>query len=67
MSRIAKNPVVIPNGVTVTVEGQNVSAKGPLGQLSVELDRNIAVEQKDGALSVTPVNGSREARSLWGT
>ena len=67
MSRIAKNPVVVPEGVTVMIEGQTVTAKGKLGELSVELDRNIAVEQKDGELSVTPLNDHRTTRSLWGT
>lgn len=67
MSRIAKNPVVIPEGVTVTIEGQKVTAKGKLGELSVKLDRNITVEQKDGELLVTPQNKERTTRSLWGT
>lgn len=67
MSRIAKNPVVIPDGVTVTVEGQNLSAKGKLGELSLVVDNNIMVEQKDGTIAVSPLNDSREARAMWGT
>ncbi len=67
MSRIAKNPVTIPEGVTVTVDGHKVTAKGKLGELSVEIDRDIAVEQKDGTISVSPLNDERKTRSLWGT
>ena len=67
MSRIAKNPVTIPDGVTVTVEGQNISAKGKLGELSLVIDNTISVEQKDGTISVALTNDTREARALWGT
>ncbi len=67
MSRIAKNPVTVPENVTVTIENQTVTAKGKLGELSVELDRNISVEQENGLLVVKPLNDERTTSSLWGT
>jgi large subunit ribosomal protein L6 len=45
MSRIGKNPVVIPNGVTVTVGSDNtVTVKGPKGELKEAIDRDITME-----------------------
>lgn len=66
MSRIAKNPVQIPDGVTVTIEGQKVTAKGKLGELSVDILDLIQVEQKDGTVVVTPTNDNQKTRALWG-
>ena len=66
MSRIGKKPVTIPSGVTVTVDGQTVSVKGPKGQLSWTVSEEIAVAQEDGALNLTPRNESTRARSMWG-
>ena len=49
MSRIGKQPVVIPSGVTVNVGGDNeVTVKGPKGELKQSVDRDITVEVKDG-------------------
>src|ERR1700712_3366834 len=53
MSRIGKKPVVITNGVTVTVGHDNVvTVKGPKGELKQAVDRDIKVELKDGALEL---------------
>jgi len=49
MSRIGRKPVTVPNGVTVTVGGDNViTVKGPKGELKQVVDREIKVEVKDG-------------------
>ena len=66
MSRIGKNPVVVPAGVTVTLEGQKVSVKGPKGELSWTLIDDITVKQEDGALTFTPRDVSTRARAMWG-
>ena len=48
MSRIGRNPIHVPNGVTVTVNGNVVTVKGKLGELSQEIDKKIGVEVADG-------------------
>lgn len=52
MSRIAKQPIKIPSGVDVKLEGQNLSVKGPVGQMSMVLHSDVSVEQKDNQLCV---------------
>lgn len=67
MSRIGKNPVTVPDGVSVDVVGAIVTAKGKLGELSVELTDDVEVTQEDNLVWVKPSNDSREARKMWGT
>ena len=66
MSRIGKKTVPIPAGVTVTLEGQTVTVKGPKGQLSWTVVDEIEVTQDDGGLSFAPRNDSQRARAMWG-
>ncbi len=66
MSRIGKRPVTVPNGVTATIEGQTVSAKGPKGALSVVLNDEVSVEMTDDGIKVDPRGESKRARSMWG-
>ncbi len=66
MSRIGKKPVQVPAGITASVDGQKVSAKGPKGELFFVANDEIKLELKDNAVSVTPVNDSKDARSKWG-
>ncbi|BBD76673.1 50S ribosomal protein L6 [Hydrogenophilus thermoluteolus] len=54
MSRIAKQPVVLPKGVEVTVSGDLVRAKGPLGQLEMKVHPAVAIEVADGVARVQP-------------
>ena len=67
MSRVGKHAVVIPSGVTVTVDGQRVRAQGRLGTLDRTLMREVAVTREDGKISVQPRNDSLRARMMWGT
>jgi large subunit ribosomal protein L6 len=67
MSRIGKHPVAIPNGVTVTIEGQRVRAEGKLGTLERTLMREVQVTRDDGAISVKPRDATLRARMMWGT
>ncbi|MCX8997874.1 50S ribosomal protein L6 [Rhizobiaceae bacterium BDR2-2] len=66
MSRIGKKPVPVPAGVTASVEGQKVTAKGPKGELFFVANDEIALALEDNAISVTPVNETKDARSKWG-
>jgi large subunit ribosomal protein L6 len=66
MSRIGKKPISVPSGVTVTLDGQTVTVKGPKGQLAWTVTDEIAVEQKDGALSFTPREENQRGRAMWG-
>ncbi len=66
MSRIGKLPIAIPDGVEVKVEGQVVTAKGPLGSESVEIRPEIKVEKVDNTVVLTRANDERKSRSLHG-
>jgi large subunit ribosomal protein L6 len=66
MSRIGKRPVAIPAGVTATIEGGLLSVKGPKGTLTLPLADEITYAIEDGAISVTPANATKRARSYWG-
>ncbi len=66
MSRIGKKPVAVPDGVTATVDGQTVKAKGPKGELQFTAGEEVAVSMQDGAVAVEPRNDSKDARSKWG-
>lgn len=66
MSRIGKKPVAIPAGVTATIDGGQLSVKGPKGTLTMPLADLISYEVQDGAISVQPANGTKQARAYWG-
>ena len=66
MSRIGKKPIPLPAGVSITVEGQTVSVKGPKGELSWTVADEIEITQDDGALSLKPRDESTRARAMWG-
>ena len=66
MSRIGKKPVQVPAGVTASVEGQKVSAKGPKGELNFVVNDEVLVKMENNAVVVTPASQSKDARSKWG-
>ena len=66
MSRIGKKAVPVPAGVTVNVSGQNVSVKGPKGELKEILNDQVTVKMEDGGVKVDPINQTKLARSSWG-
>lgn len=66
MSRIGKQPIPVPAGITATVKDQDVSIKGPKGQLEVTLVEDVTVKMEDGEIVVAPVGESKRARSMWG-
>lgn len=66
MSRIGKLPIEIPQGVEVTIEGQTIIAKGPLGTESVEVREEILVKKEDNKVVLTRGNEERKTRALHG-
>ena len=66
MSRIGLKPVVIPAGVDITVDGNNITVKGPRGELSATIDSSISVSIEDGSLSVSRASDARTQRSQHG-
>lgn len=66
MSRIGKNPVKVPSGVTVEVAGNTVKVKGKLGELSETLANDVTVTYQENLVHVKPVNDSKRARQMWG-
>ncbi len=67
MSRIAKNPIVLPAGVEVTLAANEVSVKGPLGTLKQALSSDVAVQRVDGQLQCSATNESMQANAMSGT
>jgi large subunit ribosomal protein L6 len=67
MSRIGKQPILIPSGVEVSIDGQQVSVKGPKGALDLKVSEPITVARnEDGAIVVTRPDDDRHNRSLHG-
>ena len=67
MSRIGKQPITVPAGVTVTVGSDNVVAvKGPKGELKQAVDRDIKVEVKDGEVNFSRPTDQIRHRALHG-
>jgi large subunit ribosomal protein L6 len=66
MSRIGKKPVPVPGGVTATIDGQQITAKGPQGELSVVLVEEVLARMTDEGIEVKPRDDSKRARAMWG-
>ena len=66
MSRIGKQPIPVPSGVEVKIDGSTVTVKGPKGVLTQTLNDVITVTLDDGVINVTRPDESRTARSLHG-
>src|SRR3954454_6962192 len=64
MSRIGKQPIAVPSGVTVTIEPEVVRVSGPRGNLEERKPRGIAVEQQDAEILVTRQTDRGELRAL---
>jgi large subunit ribosomal protein L6 len=67
MSRIGKQPVVLPDGVTATIDGQHVEVKGPKGTLSYDVHESIAVKQDGNTLVLEKKLESNLVQALFGT
>jgi large subunit ribosomal protein L6 len=66
MSRIGRMPIDIPAGVTVTVDGQDVTVKGPKGELSLTVATPIEAKVEENQVVVTRPDDERASRSLHG-
>jgi len=67
MSRIGKNPVTIPQGVTVEVAGQTLTCKGKLGTLKLPLSSEVTAAVESGKVVLKPKAETKRARMHWGT
>lgn len=67
MSRIGKKPIVVPAGVTVTVNGNEVTVKGPKGTLIKEFNKEIAIKLEGNEIIVERPNDEKEMRAIHGT
>ena len=66
MSRIGKQPILIPQDVEVKIDGQNIIIKGPKGELSQEISPEMKVEEKEGQILVFPVHKPQKKKAVWG-
>lgn len=66
MSRIGKKAVAVPSGVTVTIDGQTVTVKGPKGQLAWTVADEIEVKQEGAELQLSKRVDTTRAQAMWG-
>lgn len=66
MSRIGKKPVTVPKGVTVTIDGHTVTAKGPKGELRRTLHRDMILRMEDGQVTVQRPSEEQRHKALHG-
>jgi large subunit ribosomal protein L6 len=66
MSRIGRNPIAVPSGVEVSINGQHVAVKGPKGSLAISVKEPITVSLADSVITVARPNDERLNRSLHG-
>jgi large subunit ribosomal protein L6 len=66
MSRIGKKPVAIPSGVTVDLNGKDLTAKGPKGTLHMTFVDDVVATVENNVISVQPRNSGQKSRSMWG-
>ncbi|WP_374719180.1 50S ribosomal protein L6 [Parageobacillus toebii] len=67
MSRVGKKPIEIPSGVTVTVNGNTVTVKGPKGELTRTFHPDMTIKVEDNVITVTRPSDEKRHRSLHGT
>ena len=67
MSRVAKNPISIPEGVSLSINSNIVSVKGKLGEMSLELSDSISVELDESIANVKYDENSQQSTALGGT
>jgi large subunit ribosomal protein L6 len=67
MSRVAKNPVVLPKGAEATVAAEAITVKGPLGTLTQSLNGKVKIEQAEGKLMFAATDETRESNAMSGT
>lgn len=66
MSRVGKKPILIPEDVEVKINGQEITVKGPKGELVREIRPEIKVEQKQGQIFLSPQARTKQTKAFWG-
>ena len=66
MSRIGKNPITVPSGVELSVQGNVVTVKGPKGELTQEVDENLSLDYTDSVLTLSRPNDEKDIRAKHG-
>ena len=67
MSRVASNPILLPDGVELKVEGKRVTASGKMGELSYVVHDLVRLVDEEGGITFLPEDESKEAKALSGT
>ncbi len=67
MSRIANNPVELPSGIEIKIDGQRISVKGGKGAMEMDVHADVEVKQEDNVLTFAARGGSKQAKALSGT
>ncbi len=67
MSRVASNPITIPSGVEVNLQGSHIAVKGSKGSLELDINPLVQVSEEDGALHFKAVNDARSSMAMAGT
>ena len=67
MSKIAKKPYPVPEGVELTISGQDVTAKGPKGELKMRMVDEVSATNDNGVVTVNRLSNSRFAKAIWAT
>ena len=66
MSRIGKNPITVPSGVELSIQGNVVTVKGPKGELTQEVDENLSLDYTDSVLTLSRPNDDKDIRAKHG-
>ena len=68
MSRVGKKKIIIPQGVTAGIEGNQIYVKGPKGELKIEVHPHVTLAFDNEGISLTVLNeNNKQDKSLWGT
>lgn len=67
MSRVGKNPINVPAGVTVTINASVIEAQGKIGKDSYQFPDHVTIEHNDNVIVVKPKSNEKTARMMWGT
>ena len=66
MSRIGNNPITVPSGVELSIQGNVVTVKGPKGELTQEVDENLSLDYTDSVLTLSRPNDDKDIRAKHG-
>ena len=66
MSRVGSKPVIVPDGVTISLANRTLTAKGKLGELSMAIVNQVDINHADDQIVITPKDESKTARAMWG-